>query len=101
MNALIRENFQRNFILNGLTQANDEDWVIISDLDEIPNLDMNDLKQCKNEIVFFKFIAVVSPVKFSVVFTLAGICPPHAKAAVELLPEARPAHSFLPVPKLG
>ena len=54
MNALIRENFQRNFILNGLIQANDEDWVIISDLDEIPNLDMNDLKQCKNEIVFFK-----------------------------------------------
>ncbi len=54
MNALIRENFQRNFILNGLTQANDEDWVIISDLDEIPNLDINNLKQSKNKIVLFK-----------------------------------------------
>jgi beta-1,4-mannosyl-glycoprotein beta-1,4-N-acetylglucosaminyltransferase len=54
VNALKRENFQRNFILNGLVQANEEDWIIISDLDEIPNLEINDLKKCKNKIVFFK-----------------------------------------------
>ena len=33
-----RENFQRNFILKGLTSALDEDYIIISDVDEIPNL---------------------------------------------------------------
>ena len=33
-----RENFQRNYIMNSLTKANDEDFILISDLDEIPNL---------------------------------------------------------------
>ena len=33
-----RENFQRNYISNGLEEARDEDYVIISDVDEIPNL---------------------------------------------------------------
>ena len=54
MNALKRENFQRNSILNGLIDASDEDWIIISDLDEIPNLKDNDLKKIKSPIVFFK-----------------------------------------------
>ncbi len=54
MNALKRENYQRDYILNGLTEANDDDWIIISDLDEIPNLENNDLKESKNKIVFFK-----------------------------------------------
>tara|TARA_B110000305_G_C19247765_1_gene543185 strand:+ start:43 stop:915 length:873 start_codon:yes stop_codon:yes gene_type:complete len=54
MNALKRENFQRNSILDGLTEASDEDWIIISDLDEIPNLKDNDLKNIKSPIVFFK-----------------------------------------------
>ena len=54
MNALKRENFQRNSILGGLTEASDEDWIIISDLDEIPNLKDNDLKNIKSPIVFFK-----------------------------------------------
>ena len=54
MNALRRENFQRNQIINGLTEALDEDWIIISDLDEIPNLKNNDLKSINSPIVFFK-----------------------------------------------
>ena len=33
-----RENYQRNFILNGLKIAEDEDLIIISDIDEIPDL---------------------------------------------------------------
>ena len=37
-NALKRENFQRNFLLNGIKEFNDEDLILISDLDEIPNL---------------------------------------------------------------
>jgi len=54
MNALKRENFQRNHIANGLTEAADEDWIIISDLDEIPNLKDNNLKDIKSPLVFFK-----------------------------------------------
>ena len=38
-----RENFQRNFILNGLSKANQDDYIIISDVDEIPNLEDIDL----------------------------------------------------------
>jgi beta-1,4-mannosyl-glycoprotein beta-1,4-N-acetylglucosaminyltransferase len=33
----VYENYQRNYLINGLWDANDHDWVIISDLDEIPN----------------------------------------------------------------
>tara|TARA_B100000586_G_C20070619_1_gene410555 strand:- start:603 stop:1367 length:765 start_codon:yes stop_codon:yes gene_type:complete len=33
----LRENFQRNCILRGLNNSNDNDLIIISDLDEIPN----------------------------------------------------------------
>ena len=36
-NPYLRENFQRNAILRGLEKAEDDDVVIISDLDEIPN----------------------------------------------------------------
>ena len=39
-NPYLRENFQRNCILRGLTKSSDEDLVIISDLDEIPNLNI-------------------------------------------------------------
>mgnify|MGYP006135163385 FL=1 len=37
-NPWTRENFQRNCIERGLVNAKEEDWIIISDLDEIPNL---------------------------------------------------------------
>ena len=35
----IRDQFQRNAIARGLTQCNPDDWVMISDIDEIPNPD--------------------------------------------------------------
>ena len=54
MNSLKRENFQRNYIAKGLTEASEEDWIIISDLDEIPNLSESNLKDIKSPIVFFK-----------------------------------------------
>ena len=38
-NALSRENYQRNQISLGLNSCSDEDLVIISDIDEIPNLE--------------------------------------------------------------
>ena len=36
-NPYKRENFQRNCILRGLNTSSDNDLIIISDLDEIPN----------------------------------------------------------------
>ena len=38
MNALYRENEQRNYIINGLTKASDDDIIFVSDVDEIPDL---------------------------------------------------------------
>jgi len=38
-NALIRENYQRNSLLRELNKFSNDDLIIISDLDEIPNLD--------------------------------------------------------------
>ena len=52
-NASKRENFQRNQILKGLTEANEEDWIIISDLDEIPNLSKINLQNTKDKLIFF------------------------------------------------
>lgn len=33
------ENYQRNFLMNGLYDARPEDWILVSDLDEIPRPD--------------------------------------------------------------
>ena len=38
-NALLRENFQRNFAYNNLMSLSDDDLILINDLDEIPNLE--------------------------------------------------------------
>jgi len=38
-NALLRENFQRNFLKNKIKNFHDDDLIIISDVDEIPNLE--------------------------------------------------------------
>ena len=44
----LRENFQRNCILRGLKSASEEDIIIISDLDEIPN--PNEINQFKKKM---------------------------------------------------
>ena len=46
-NAHKREHVQRNFIEKGLTTANDNDIILISDVDEIPNLESIDFKKFK------------------------------------------------------
>ena len=38
-NALLRENYQRNFLQTKIKNFHDEDFILISDLDEIPNLE--------------------------------------------------------------
>ena len=50
MNALYRENSQRNFILEGLKKADKEDLILVSDVDEIPKLSSLDLGKIKDEI---------------------------------------------------
>ncbi len=52
-NPYLRENFQRNAISRALTNANDEDLIIISDLDEIPN--PKKIKFFKKEMRFAVF----------------------------------------------
>ena len=54
LNAAKRENFQRNCIQKGLEEADSKDVVLISDLDEIPNLEQNNLKDIKSKLIFFK-----------------------------------------------
>ena len=54
LNGYIWDNFQRNNILQGLKKAKDEDIIVVSDIDEIPNLKNNDLKKIKEKIIFFK-----------------------------------------------
>ena len=53
-NAGKRENGQRNFIINGLKEASDEDLILISDVDEIPNLQNIDFLKINKKIIMFK-----------------------------------------------
>ena len=52
-NPWIRENFQRDCMERGIIDAKEEDWIIISDLDEIPNIET--LKSFKKEMKYAVF----------------------------------------------
>ena len=52
-NAHKRENFQRNQIHKGLDKANEDDLIMISDVDEIPNLKDLNVAKVQNKIVIF------------------------------------------------
>ncbi len=54
MNALKRENGQRNYIEEALNEANDNDIILISDVDEIPDLSKINLKNLKEKIFMFQ-----------------------------------------------
>ena len=54
MNAIKRENGQRNYLQNGLKDAESEDIILVSDVDEIPNLINTDFKNFKNKIIQFR-----------------------------------------------
>ena len=54
LNAASRENGQRNFISKGLERANEKDLILISDVDEIPNLEKINWNTLKDQIVLFK-----------------------------------------------
>ena len=54
LNGYARDNYQRNRLADGIKEALDEDIIIISDLDEIPNLSNINLEKINNKIIQFK-----------------------------------------------
>ena len=54
LNGYARDNYQRNSLNRGLKNIDDEDIIIISDLDEIPNLQGVNFKNIKEKINIFK-----------------------------------------------
>ncbi len=54
LNAALRENGQRNYIQRGLKKADDDDIILISDVDEIPNLFKINFNQFNQKIILFK-----------------------------------------------
>jgi len=54
LNAARRENAQRNYIEKGLLNAKNEDLILISDIDEIPNLSNVQLDRINKKIILFK-----------------------------------------------
>ena len=54
LNAVKRENGQRNYIARGLKNAKDDDVILISDVDEIPNITNINFKNIKEKIIMFK-----------------------------------------------
>ena len=53
-NTYLRENSQRDMIKEGISEASQNDLVMVGDIDEIPNLKNFDFDIKKNEIVVFK-----------------------------------------------
>ena len=53
LNAALRENGQRNFIQNGLNKAENNDIILISDVDEIPNLSEVNFNNISEKIIMF------------------------------------------------
>jgi beta-1,4-mannosyl-glycoprotein beta-1,4-N-acetylglucosaminyltransferase len=54
LNGYARDNYQRNRLAVGIEEASNEDIIIISDLDEIPNLKNLNFEKIKNKIIQFK-----------------------------------------------
>tara|TARA_B100000787_G_C16152505_1_gene277249 strand:+ start:31 stop:900 length:870 start_codon:yes stop_codon:yes gene_type:complete len=53
-NAGYRENGQRNYIQKGLAGAKENDLILVSDVDEIPELSSLDFTKVKEKIILFK-----------------------------------------------
>ncbi len=53
-NSIKRENFQRNMAFKSLEVADPDDFILINDIDEIPNLKNIDLNKINNKIIIFK-----------------------------------------------
>ena len=53
-NTYVRENYQRDVIAKGILDAGPEDFIIIGDIDEIPNLKNLDFENKKNHLIIFR-----------------------------------------------
>ena len=54
LNGMARDYFQRENLIKGLNDSGENDMILISDLDEIPNLSELNLSQIKNKIIIFE-----------------------------------------------
>ena len=54
LNGYKRDNFQRQMAQKEIKNADPEDWILINDIDEIPNLKNVDFKKVKKKILIFK-----------------------------------------------
>ena len=54
MNAVYRENSQRNYISEGIKKADKNDLILISDVDEIPKFGNLNIQEITNKIIMFK-----------------------------------------------
>ena len=54
LNGMARDYFQRESLAQGLTEAKSEDLILISDLDEIPDLSTMNISLLKNKIILFE-----------------------------------------------
>ena len=54
LNGMARDYFQRDSLSKGLKNIDEEDLILISDLDEIPNLDSLKPNDVKNNIIIFE-----------------------------------------------
>ena len=54
LNGYKRDNYQREMAQKSLENIDPEDWVIINDIDEIPNLKNLNLNEIKKKLIIFK-----------------------------------------------
>ena len=54
LNGMARDYYQRENLNKGLNKSQDDDLIMISDLDEIPNLEEIDLRNINNKLILFK-----------------------------------------------
>tara|TARA_Y100000590_G_scaffold458121_1_gene612154 strand:- start:404 stop:1300 length:897 start_codon:yes stop_codon:yes gene_type:complete len=54
LNGYKRDNYQRQKAYDALKNIDKDDWIIINDIDEIPNLENINFNEIKNKFVFFE-----------------------------------------------
>ncbi len=54
LNGMARDYFQRENLTRGISDAQEDDLILISDLDEIPNLEKLDKSRIENNIIIFE-----------------------------------------------
>ena len=54
LNGYKRDNYQRQMAQQALNNIEPDDWIIINDIDEIPNLKNVDMRTIKNKLLIFK-----------------------------------------------